>query len=67
MPPKKSLADTIRDALANCGKSRKEIAKATGVDEPQLSRFLNGCDLRLETATRLTDYLGLHLVANRGR
>lgn len=45
MPNPKSsslLTDQLRQAIADCGLSRYEIAKRTGIDESALAKFYNG-------------------------
>lgn len=67
MPPKmKSIVDELRSAIENCGEDRATLARKTGVNEGQLSRFMTDDkkqqrDLRLETAAKLCAHLGLHL------
>lgn len=67
MPAKrKTIVDELRDAIEKCGEDRATISRKTGVNEGQLSRFMNQDDgehrdLRLETAAKLASYLGLHL------
>ena len=58
----------IRRAILASGQSRYAIAKASGVSEAALSRFMSG-ERGLTTATldRLADVLGLEIVARRGR
>lgn len=57
------LSDTILRAIL-AYPSRYALAKATGVSEGVLSRFVNGeRDLRLATVDRLASALGLELVA----
>jgi transcriptional regulator with XRE-family HTH domain len=40
-PPKK-LTDQLRQAIDDCGMTRYEIAKQTGIDESALAKFYNG-------------------------
>ena len=37
-----SIIDSIREAIRKSGKSNYAIAKATGIDEGQLSKFMRG-------------------------
>lgn len=67
MKPKKpqTLSDQLRRIIADCGMSRYEIAKRSGVPEAALSRFFNGkTGLTTDTLDRLAPALGLHLVAD---
>lgn len=63
------LVDALRRAIKECGLSYGELARRTGVSQPQLSRFANGeRSLRLQAAAKVCDYLGLGLVpVRRGR
>lgn len=60
-PAMKSISDALRDAIRHSGESRFAIAKATGVAESILSRFMHGSSMRTETVDRLAGHLGLEL------
>jgi transcriptional regulator with XRE-family HTH domain len=56
------LADQLRQAIIHCGMSLNRLAKATGVHQAQLSRFLRKeRSLQLTAAAKLCAYLGLRL------
>jgi DNA-binding phage protein len=56
-----SLSETIKAAIDDCG-SIYQAAKACGVSHPVLLRFMSGQrDIRLETAERICEALGLEL------
>jgi len=38
----KKLTDQLRQAIDDCGLTRYEIAKRTGIDESALAKFYNG-------------------------
>lgn len=63
------LSKQLKAAILASGKSLSEIAAATGVSHPIVSRFLSTDpdahrDIRLEkTADKLAAYFGLELVA----
>ena len=60
------LTDQLRQAIEGCGETRYVIAKATGVDQSTLSRFVNGeRGLSMDAMDTLGEYLGLELVAKR--
>ena len=40
--PLKKLTDQLRQAIDDCGLTRYEIAKQTGIDESALAKFYNG-------------------------
>jgi plasmid maintenance system antidote protein VapI len=68
MKPKKpqTLSEQLRQIIADCGMSRYEIAKRSGVPEAALSRFFNRkTGLTTETLDRLAPALGLQLRATR--
>ena len=53
------LSDQIRQALRDTNESRYAIARATGVSQSQLSRFLGGRWLAEATLDRLAEHLDL--------
>ena len=59
----KKLSDQIRAAVAASGISRYSIAKALGVAESTMSRFMSGQNgLSMAYLDRLGELLGLHVV-----
>jgi transcriptional regulator with XRE-family HTH domain len=59
-PP--DLADQLRQAIGGCGLSLTQLAKATGVNKGQLSRFMRKeRSLTLRAVAKLCAYLGLSL------
>jgi transcriptional regulator with XRE-family HTH domain len=64
----KRLSDQIRDAILKAAVSRYEIAKATGVGQPALSRFVHGeRGLSVEALDAIGLYLGLSITTSRPR
>jgi ribosome-binding protein aMBF1 (putative translation factor) len=60
------LSDQIRHAIDHSGMSRYAIAKAIGLDQATLSRFMAGKGgLALETMDKLAELLGLRLEKSR--
>jgi len=58
------LKQTIRDS----GLSLNELAKRSGVDDSQLSRFLRGeRDISLSATEKLVQFFGLKLVKSKGK
>lgn len=55
------LATTLRDAIAAADISARQLGLATGVDQTLISRFILGADIRLGTASRLAEYLGVSM------
>jgi transcriptional regulator with XRE-family HTH domain len=65
---KPGIAAAIRRAASASGLSQRELAKAAGVHESGLSRFMSGqAGLRAPVMERLAARLGLRLVGRRGR
>jgi hypothetical protein len=59
-----TLSKALRDAIRGSDKSVYQIAKAAGAPQIVVSRFLSGeRDIRMETADRLAELLGLKLEA----
>ena len=57
------LSNQVRNAIKSCGMTRYAIAKATGVSEGGLSRFMAGTGgMTVETLDKLAEYLGLEIV-----
>jgi transcriptional regulator with XRE-family HTH domain len=64
----RKLSDEIRDAVNASGMSRYAIAKALGVAESTMSRFMSGKGgLSMEYIDRLAALLGLHIVVRKGK
>jgi plasmid maintenance system antidote protein VapI len=59
----KTLTDQLKDAVAESGLSVYEIAKATGIPQPVLHRFVAGDrpTIRLDTAEKLATYFAMRL------
>jgi plasmid maintenance system antidote protein VapI len=57
-----TLSERLRSTIRKSGKPVYQLAKESGVAHPVIFRFLNGQrDIRLETADKLADALGLRL------
>ncbi len=62
------LSDQIRRAVETCGRTRYAIAKATGISEATLSRFMSAeRGLPMKTLDRLADHLELNITTSAGR
>lgn len=56
------LLDTIRQHVERSDQSRYAISKATGIDQSQLCRLMDGTGgLSVERLETLVDYLGLEI------
>ena len=61
-----TMSDQVRRAIENCGMSRYAIAKASGLSEGGLSRFMAGQrDMNLRTLDKLAPVIGVRLVVDR--
>ena len=60
MPRRKTMTDVLKQAVRDSGQSYYAIAKATGIVEESLSRFMRGRQsLRLDKADALASYFGI--------
>jgi predicted transcriptional regulator len=60
----KSISGRLREAIQRSGKSRYQIAQATGISQAALSRFISAeRGLALDSADKLADYFALELVS----
>ena len=68
MGPKRTqpLTDQLRQAIDDCGLTRYQIAKATGIDESALAKFYNGHrGLSMDALNALGEFLQLTIVLGR--
>ena len=62
----KKLTDQLRQAIDDCGLTRYEIAKQTGIDESALAKFYNGYrGLSMEALNALGVFLQLKITLGR--
>jgi transcriptional regulator with XRE-family HTH domain len=55
-----SLTEQVREAIRECGVSRYQIARETGLPEAALSRFMTGKKtITLETLERLHEFISV--------
>ena len=60
------LTDQLRQAIDDCGLTRYEIAKQTGIDESALAKFYNGHrGLSMEAMNALGECLELTIILGR--
>jgi len=63
-PISDSLSDALKQAIRESDMSVYQIAKRAGISQIMISRFLSGeRDIRLATADKLANTLGLKLVS----
>ena len=55
------LGDVLRQAMIEDGRTLYELAKEAVLETDQLYRFRDGADLRISTASKLAEVLGLEL------
>ena len=66
MGKRKSMTETVLDAIHRCGLTRAEIARRSGLSEGALSRFVHGQrDFKLSTIDKLADVVGLRIVFDK--
>jgi transcriptional regulator with XRE-family HTH domain len=66
--PRLDLVEELRRAVKDCGLTHNELARRTGVSQPQISRFVNGQRLlNLDGAAKICAYLGLRLTPVRNK
>jgi hypothetical protein len=60
------LTDQLRQAIDDCGLTRYQIAKATGIDESALAKFYNAHrGLSMEALNALGEFLQLTITLGR--
>lgn len=60
-----TMSAALRKAIDASGQTRYQIAKATGVNQSTLSRFMGGAALSSDNADRLCTHLGLELAPRK--
>jgi len=55
------LSEQLRAAIRASAESGNAIAKAAGISQPVMSRFLSGNDIKFSAADKLATYFGLVL------
>lgn len=67
MAAKRPISDQLRQAVANCGKTRYRISVETGISESILSRFVNrGAGLSLANIDILCECIGAKIYLDPG-
>jgi len=62
------LSDQVRAGVDACGESRYAIAKATGISNSTLSRFMSGeRGLTTTALDTLAEHLGLRIIVDESR
>jgi DNA transposition AAA+ family ATPase len=62
----KKMTDQLRQAIDDCGLTRYEIAKQTGIDESALAKFYNGHrGLSMEALNSIGEFLELKIILGR--
>ena len=63
MAKQRDISDTFKAAIKASGKTHYRIAKVAGIKPAIIDRFMSGeRDLRLATAAKIAEVLGLELV-----
>jgi hypothetical protein len=58
---KMTFSDEIRREIERCGASRYRIARASGVSQSMLSKFMAGAGLGFDALDRVSAAIGLHV------
>ena len=58
---KMTFSDEIRREIERCGASRYRIARASGVSQSMLSKFMAGAGLGFDALDRVAGAIGLHV------
>lgn len=61
----KGFSQQLRDAIEASGITRYQICKGTGIDQGNLSRFMNGGGMSVESIDQLFAFLNLTIVPKR--
>jgi transcriptional regulator with XRE-family HTH domain len=59
------IIEVLKKEIKQCGLSRYEIAKCTGVSQAQLCRFMKGQSFQCETADLLLQFFGYELTKSK--
>jgi DNA-binding Xre family transcriptional regulator len=59
------ILEAVNKAMAQSGKTRADIGRATGIDPAVLHRLVHGGTCSIPTLDRLCKYLGLELRPRR--
>lgn len=63
-----TVSEQLRQAIDNCGMTRAELARQSGVAESVLSRFVvGGRDLKTPNLDAVCKALGLQLTTTKGK
>jgi plasmid maintenance system antidote protein VapI len=62
-----TIGERLRDAIYESGLTHYRIGKDTGIGADQVSRFVEGRDIRISTADKLAGYFGLVLKPKRAK
>lgn len=60
-PTPPDIAEQLRVAIRDSGQSANAMAKACGIPQTTLSRFIRGEDMGIHRAAKVAAYLGLEL------
>ena len=60
-----TIADQLKKAIRESGKTEYRIAKDAGIGPEQVGRFLAGSDIRISTAAKVCLALGFELCKSK--
>jgi len=60
-----AISEQLREAIEDSGETLYRVAKDSGVSYPVVHSFANGGEIKMTSADKLADYLGLELRPRR--
>lgn len=60
-----AIDEALRQAVRKCGRTPYSVGTAAGLESDIVGRFLRGRDIRISTAAKIADVLGLELVKRK--
>lgn len=58
---RKTIVDQLQAAVSKSGETHYRIAKRAGITPDMVDRFMDGRDIRISTAAKIAEALGLEL------
>ena len=58
---RKTIVDQLKNAIRQSGETHYRIAKRAGITTDMVDRFVGGRDIRISTAAKIAEALGVEL------